>query len=261
MNFFQASACAPVGPGKWRASVDETWLQGRTIFGGLQSALGLRCLTTLAPDSQIVRTLNVHFCGPCAPGTVEIEARVERAGRRVSCVGGRLMQGGAVVATVLGTFAEDRDHWLTMEGPSRPELGAPAPVDLSAREGIPAFSAHLEMDLQVGRPYTGAPEARVAGWVRFREPQAMDEVLLSALADCWPPAAVAMMPAPRPAASVDLSYHFHRPTAVHRADPRGFFAFDAVSRVVHGGYAEEHGGLWLPGGAFVARIRQLRAIY
>lgn len=261
VDFAEASSCTRLAEDRWRADVDESWLQGRAIFGGMQSALALRCFQTLVPATRMVRTLNVHFCGPCAAGTVDVEARVARAGRRVSCVVGRLSQGGESVAEVTATFAEDREHWLDLEGPPRPSLAPPSPKDLSAKPGIPAFSGHLDMDLQVGAPYSAAASAQVAGWVRFRRATAMDEALLAALADCWPPAAVAMMPAPRPSASVDLSLQFHQPSRVASEDPAGYFAFEASSAVARGGYAEERGGLWLPGGRFVARIRQLRAVY
>jgi len=260
-TFAEASSCERLAHDRWRAYVDESWLQGRAVFGGMQSAIALRCLRALVPEVRTARTLNVHFCGPCAPGQVDVEARVAREGRRVSCVVGRLSQGGESVAEVTATFGEDREHWLALEGPPSPALAPPSPTDFSSDPGIPQFSRHFEMDLQVGRPYTGAQEARVAGWVRFRRPTAMDEALLAALADCWPPAAVAMMPAPRPAASVDLSIQLHRPGRVRREDPSGFFAFQAISSAACGGYAEELGGLWLPGGQFVGRIRQLRAIY
>ena len=261
MTFAEASSCERLGDGRWRAQVDETWLQGRAVFGGMQSALALRCFQELVPAARIVRTLNVHFCGPCGPGQVYVEARVARAGRRVSCVVGRLSQGGESVAEVTATFGEDREHWLTMDGPPRPALTPPSPTDFSSEPGIPAFSRHLEMDLQAGRPYAGAKEARVAGWVRFQRATPMDEALLAGLADCWPPAALALAPTVCPAASIDLSMQFHRADLVRSEDPAGFFAFEAISRAAWGGYADELGSLWLPGGRFVARVRQLRAIY
>ena len=122
VDFAEASSCTRLAEDRWRADVDESWLQGRAIFGGMQSALALRCFQTLVPATRMVRTLNVHFCGPCAAGTVDVEARVARAGRRVSCVVGRVSQGGEAVAEVTATFAEDREHWLDLAVFSRNQV-------------------------------------------------------------------------------------------------------------------------------------------
>ena len=259
--FARATRLSQAGDRAWTAEVDETWLQGRAIYGGLQSALAVRCLRAVVGDDRPLRTLHVHFCGATAAGTLRVEVEPVREGRRVSCVGARLLQGDEVVAAISATFAAAREHWLAMPGPGRPDLGTPTPMQIPMAPGIPAFTQHLDVDLRGPVPYAGASEARSAGWVRFREASPVDEALVVALADSWAPAAVAMMPTPRPAASVDMTLQLCGPPRLEAQDPAGFFAYDAVSTSAFGGYAEETGAMWLPDGSLGVRVRQLRAVY
>ncbi|MEZ4463638.1 MAG: hypothetical protein R3F43_03745 [bacterium] len=62
MNFAEAVAWAPAGPGRWRGHIDPTWMQGRGAFEGLVGAVILRAMSTLVDRPP--RTLTVHFCGP-----------------------------------------------------------------------------------------------------------------------------------------------------------------------------------------------------
>ena len=259
--FVAASTVVPDGEQAWRAQVDESWLQGRAIYGGLQGAIAVRCLRTLVPDSHALRTLHVHFCGATTAGTVRFEGKTVRDGRRVSCLSGTLRQSGEVVALVTATFAEPRAHWLSLDGPSRPTMPPPTPLQIPMAPWIPAFTQHLDVDLQGPMPYSGSKDARSAGWVRFRHASPLDDALLVALADSWAPAAVAMMPTARPAASVDMTLQLCGPSRLKHQDQEGFFAFDAVSTSAFGGYAEETGCLWLPDGTLGVRVRQLRAVY
>ena len=52
--------------GVWTATVPEDWMQGRSIFGGLQSALALRAMRGLVPAELPLRILQTTFIAPVA---------------------------------------------------------------------------------------------------------------------------------------------------------------------------------------------------
>lgn len=242
---------------RWEGVVDPAWGQGRATFGGLQAAVALRCLQELAPDRP-PRTLAVTFCGPLAPGPATFRGQVDRTGGSVTVASGRIEQGGPV-ALVTAAFGRPRPHWLGLEGEPAPDLRAPRPVRMPPGDGIPAFTSFVHLDLARGMPYTGV-EPVVAGHVRFIEPEAPDGPYLAALADVWPPAAVAAMKEPRPSSSVDLTYDFVLPPPLDVREG-AWFSFRAETEAAADGYAQERGSLWDERGRLVMRIRQLRAVY
>ncbi len=66
--------------GESRVLVPEDWTQGRTLFGGLQAAIGLKAMRSLVPEAPL-RSLQVTFVGPVPGGEVRASARVIRSGK------------------------------------------------------------------------------------------------------------------------------------------------------------------------------------
>ena len=243
---------------RWEGDVDPEWGQGRATFGGLQAAIALRALQELAPDRP-PRTLHIAYCGPLGPGPATFHGRVERSGGSVTVATGRFEQGGTA-ATVTASFGRGREGRVVVAGSSAPELRPPTPIRMPQGEGIPRFTRFVWFDLQEGMPYTGSPPT-AGGYVRFVEPEPADACYLAALADAWPPAAVAALEAPRPSSSVDLTYDFVRPPPLEDVAPDAWFTFRAETEAAADGYAIERGWLWDEHGRLAVRIRQLRAIY
>jgi acyl-CoA thioesterase len=82
--------------------VPEDWMQGRTVFGGLQLALALRAMRALVPGTA-VRSLQATFVAPLA-GRVVVRARLLRAGKSATQVEARIVDGEATAALVFGVF-------------------------------------------------------------------------------------------------------------------------------------------------------------
>src|SRR5687768_11684308 len=70
--------------------VPEDWLQGRTLFGGLQAVVGLAAMRTLAPEAPL-RSLQVTFLAPVPGGPVHARARTLRSGKSTTHVEGRIV--------------------------------------------------------------------------------------------------------------------------------------------------------------------------
>ena len=79
--------------------VPETWMQGRTTYGGLTAAL---CLQAAMPTSggRQIRSAQVAFVGPVS-GDVECTATLLREGKNTVFTSVRMM-GEAGVAAVAG---------------------------------------------------------------------------------------------------------------------------------------------------------------
>ncbi len=263
-SFNDASTLQSMEPGRYLARLDESWGQGRALFGGIQAALLVRaCESLLDDDTRHLRTFSLSFCRAAAAGEFEVEARLERGGRYVSHFSTHLVQGGETVATAIAVFARDRDDTLTFEGAEPPELPEPESIDrLPPHPAIPVFTRQFDTRFVPGtEPYAGAEEPEVAGWVRFAQPTNLDSAAMAALLDVWPPAVLSTLAPPRASASVDLRYDILQPLPLAGADARDFFAFRC--RIIHwsAGHGIDEGELWSRDGRPVARVRQLRVIF
>ena len=60
--------------------VPDDWLQGRTLFGGLQAVVGLAAMRSLAPDAPL-RSLQMTFLAPVPGGPVRARWQPSGAAR------------------------------------------------------------------------------------------------------------------------------------------------------------------------------------
>lgn len=247
------------GPGRLRGRYPADWMQGRSAFGGLQCALLVQAMEDVVGDpGRRIRTLTVQFCAPAA-GDAEVSARVERAGKNVSSVSGRIV-GDAVQTTALGTFAAARPDamgHIVDQMPEVPPAEAVPPMEDTAH--IPTFAQHYEFRPCLGGvPFGGGEEARAGCWVRPRGGFDGSAAELAALADaCWP-AVLSLFDQPRFASTVDLTLHFLAPP---RGAPDAFCLVDTYAPSYGDGYAEQLGTLWDASGRLLLRSRQWVAYF
>jgi acyl-CoA thioesterase len=269
-----AVAPSDAGPGVHEGRIDRGWWVVRGPNGGYVAALLLRALAAEVPAERAPRSLTVHYTAPPAEGPVRVHTRVERIGRSLSTVSGRMVQGDRLLALALGAFSIARagpgfDHARMPEAPPpeacpsfpsgipmhdryeyRWAIGAPPGGAAAAGPGAPA-------------PPAGGGEALCGGWIRLAEPRVADAPLVAAYTDAWPPACFSWAPtreAIGPVPTVDLTIHFRselpRPGA--RADDWCLAMFR--SRLAAGGFIEEDGEVWSRDGVLLAQSRQLAVI-
>src|SRR5258706_14446986 len=148
----------PDGSG-WRTAVGDDWMQGRSVFGGLQAALALRAMRALVPAEVPLRTLQTTFLAPVPSGAVRIEARVLRSGSSTTGVEARLVDGGETLALMLGVFGRARKSQVARL-PQQPALVARKPLELEFVPGLlPNFIQHFGARwLHGGMPFSGGKE-------------------------------------------------------------------------------------------------------
>lgn len=78
---------------EWRATVTEDWLQGRSAFGGIQAAIGIRAMRARVPSDMPLRTLQVTFLAPVPAGQVTVRTTCLRMGRSAIHVEASLCDG------------------------------------------------------------------------------------------------------------------------------------------------------------------------
>ena len=193
--------------GVFQIDVPDGWQQGRGTFGGLVLASLVRAIEAFDSDpARRLRSLTAEICGPVPTGINAIRVERLRTGTGVSTLAARLERDGEVLAHAVGVLGRPR-----AEGTDFTALPTPAmppwqevPVNLSVRGPFaPAFAQHFEYRPLGAPPFSGGPEAVVAGWVRPRDPgPARDAAYVTALADAWWPALFVRLTEPRPISTV-----------------------------------------------------------
>ncbi len=117
------------GPGP-SVTVPPDWLQGRTVFGGMQMALGGRAMRAVLPlqaAAMPLRSAQMTFVGPLLGGApIRMKAETLRAGKSTVHARCDLMHDdGKVACTVVGIFGGPRESRFVKEMP-RPEPGVSA---------------------------------------------------------------------------------------------------------------------------------------
>lgn len=262
--FDTVRALTPDGPGRFLASADDSWFQGRGQYGGLTAAWLVEAATTVVCDpTRRLRSVTAHLTAPVPAGPVAIEATVLRAGAHVSHVQAILRApDGGVCAAALATFGHARDG-TDLPGPQAPDLPPPHALPaLPDSPVLPAFARqHVAYHYGLGAPpWTGAPRARLGGWARFRRGATPDATMLVALSDVWPPAILPVLDRIRPAATVDLSVQLHGLPGP-RASRDDLYAYDADIVASAEGYAEERATLWDAEGRLLLSVRQTIVVF
>jgi acyl-CoA thioesterase len=252
-----------------RFVVGDDWLQGRTCYGGLISAMAVQAMRDRAGAAWAadvsLRALQTSFVGPVTPGVVDIAVRVLRQGRNVCQVQATALQGEHTAAVLLGVFSADRASSLQPRQPQRPaprhEAHAlPAPPARPA--GAPVFLQHFDMRWSEGPPpYTGGEGWFTSIHMRLKHDEAAtisSEMQTVLLADLSPTPVVGQLH--RPSANSSVSWALElRP--VPAPPPDGWWRADNDSLLVAGGYVNHAARLWSPGGQLAAYGYQVVAVF
>jgi acyl-CoA thioesterase len=260
-RFDQDTAVRALGGGAFEGRIDRGWWVIRGPNGGYVAAIVLRAFAACVEPERAPRSLTIHYTAPPAEGPVRIETKVERVGRSLTTISGRMLQGERVLALALGAFSKPR------VGPSfdhapRPE--APPPEACAPFQGAIEMNRRYEYCHALGAlPGSGAEQALIGGWIRSAEPRVADAALVAAITDAWPPACFAPASGPEgmgPVPTVDLTIHFRRDLPLAEAQPEDFYLAVFRSRFAEQGFVEEDGEVWSRDGRLLAQSRQLAVI-
>lgn len=222
--------------------IPDTWMQGRTAYGGLTAALCLEAARPLAPGLP-VRAVQVAFVGP-VNGTVSCKAEVLRQGKNTVFVSVRMTGDEGFLADCIMTFGAPRQSSLNFADLPAPDVPEPHDVKPYFRNHQgPAFAQNFDLLIAGGAlPLSGADKADVSIWMRHKDVSApTDATSLLALADAPPPAAMVMFKEPGRISSMTWMAEFL--TEDIETQDRWFLARH-VAQTARNGYSSQEMLLW-----------------
>lgn len=250
---------AQVADGRAAITIGEEWLQGRSLFGGIQAAVAWRAMRTLVPTSMPLRTLQATFIEPVSSGTVHATARVLRTGKNTLHAEARLEDSGTLHASMVGVFGMPRA--------SRVRVEMSAPADNAFEKPFrflpglsPGFMQHFDVSLLDGAPpFANMPTTRASYRIGLHDSGPLTEAHLLAFADFVPPVALSWMPKPTPGSS--LTWMFELLREDFTAYPLAGWRADAQLVAARDGYTSQATTLYAPDGTAIALSRQSMVVF
>lgn len=244
----------------WRTQVPEDWMQGRSVFGGLQSALAVHAMRALVPEGMPLRTLQTTFIDPIPVGDVCVRAQVLRTGKSAIHVLAHLLEGERILCIVIGVFGAGRASKVAVT-PTRPVVENSKPISFPFIQGVtPNFTQHFSMRWLRGTPpFTNNPETRAVIEAGIRDSGPATDAHVLAIADVIPPLALSMLKTPANGSSLTWMIEFF----AERFDTLPLLGWRIDVELIAGrdGYTSQSAMIWSPGGEAVAISRQSMVVF
>lgn len=248
------AAAQPIDGG-FTATIPADWLQGRTAYGGLSSAIALHAAQACEPDLPPLRSAQVAFIGPLA-GAVTVTATKLRRGRNAAFI-----QADIVSEAGLGfraTFVFMADQVSKLDFDQRPPTNhAPPGLDDKIFTGPPEFfiGNFNFLDLK-----EGLADGELLRWARLRERDGIDPMVhVMAVADALPPAVMRLVGGGfPPVSSLTWIVNLLTPTPT---TTDGWWLLSAKSDFARNGCSSQTMRLWNTEGQLVAEGMQSVAIF
>lgn len=242
------------------------WLQGRTIYGGLSTAMMLhKAVLAVNDPAKRLLSVSVTFVGPVEEKPVKLTAEILRQGKSVTTVEARLWQDDAVLSILIASFGLARESKLVVHQ-QRPAPEYPSVEDLfivQHNKMMPQCYQNFQLAwAEGGYPCSGSEQPDFGGWFRFDESQYENSAMTAKdflmLLDIWPAGAFSIMTVPAPGSS--LSWHV---TLLEQIDYRrlDWFKYKVFTDHAEHGYATEYAHVWDKDNRLIAISRQTVAIF
>ncbi|MEO5867087.1 MAG: thioesterase family protein [Sphingomonas sp.] len=234
----------------------DDWLQGRTAYGGLSSALALYAAQRCEPDLPPLRTAQVAFVGPLA-GEVTVRATKLRRGRNAAFIQSDILSQAGLGYRATFVFMVDRPSRIDLGERLRTSHRSPAP-DAALYTGPNEFFTGNFNFFDLKEEAKG--EAEWLRWARLRDHDGLDPMVhLMAVADALPPAAFKLLGnAPAPVSSLTWIVNLLTPAP---ATTNGWWLLSAASDHARNGCSSQSMAVWNAAGQCVAQGMQSVVIF
>ncbi|HVU05205.1 MAG TPA: thioesterase family protein [Polyangiaceae bacterium] len=243
----------------WTVDVPESWLQGRSVFGGLQTALAIRAMRALLPVETPLRVATTTFVAPVPAGRLTLQVRALRAGKSVTHLEARLGEDGNS-AIVVGVFGSHRESAVSVV-PRQEPVSRDSGITIPHVPGLsPKFTQHVRQHwLMGGLPFTGSSETRAVIEVDLKDAGPTGAEHVAGIADAIPPIALSHLRSPSPGSSVTWTLEFLRESFAEL--PLAGYRLDAELTAGAGGYTSQSVMVWGPDGKPAALSRQTMVVF
>lgn len=249
------AAAAPVEHG-FTAHIPADWLQGRTAYGGLSSALALHAAQGCEPDLPPLRSAQVSFIGPLA-GAVTVTATRLRRGRTAAFIQSDIVSEAGLGYRATFVFMGAQPSRIELQGGLASTVAPPA-ADADLYTGPDHFFTGNFDFLDLKDQARG--EAEWLRWVRLRARDGLDPMVeVMAIADALPPAAFKLLGKDFvPLSSLTWIVNLLTPAPATRD---GWWLLQADSRHAVDGGSSQTMTVWNADGEAVAQGMQSVAIF
>lgn len=248
--------------GHHQTQIGQDWTQGRTLFGGLQTALATHALQQKVPDDAPLRALQVTFVAPLpADEPITLTTGLLREGRSALHGEGRLLTAsGETACVVMAVFGRPRSSVLRFAS-AAPEVDEKETLDVPyLPKRMPSFLQHFNTRwARDCLPYSGAAAPVTRVWMAHRDPNPLTISHLVALADVIPTPAMSTLKAPAMASSMTWSLDVL--DASLDFAPDALWRIDAVATDAADGYISQTATLFNPAGRAAAHARQTVTVF
>jgi acyl-coenzyme A thioesterase PaaI-like protein len=260
MRFSEVLASMVREGDEFRAEVDDTWLQGRSLFGGIQGAIAVSAMRSVLDAELPLRVLQMTFMAPVPAGQMRVRPRVLRAGKSATYVEAPIVDGQNTLALVVGIFGSSRTSKVRVV-PEQPEVTSESPFDMPFLPGLsPNFVQHVSQRwLRGGLPFTASASREMVLAVALRDEgtAAIEQVV--AIADAVPPVALALLDAR--AFGSSMTWTLEMLTDSVNGLPLEGYRLDAEIVAGQDGYTSQSVLVWGPGGKPLALSRQSMVVF
>lgn len=246
-------------------TIDESWAQGRSVFGGLSAALLLAYIeaNTDFTDREL-RSVNVQFCSALiANELLELNYEILSSGKSITHIQAKLTQDNAIKTIINCCFANERTSNIDVP---TPKTNITHHLDVAQKfpfiKGIvPDFVQHIDMRLNSGNmPFSGSKNKPIEGWMHFEHPPSeFSDCAILALIDAWPPAVLPLLTRPAPASSVTWNVEFIHPRTPLSPQEHLYYECEVVQ--ASAGLAHTEARIHSYSGELIALSRQVVAVY
>ena len=240
----------------FRATIPETWLQGRTSYGGLSSALALHAAQRLEPDLPPLRSAQIAFIGPLS-GEVSVTATKLRRGRNAAFIQADIVSEAGLGFRATFVFMSDQVSQIDLDGRLNSHHRPPAP-DTKVYTGPDEFFTGNFNFLDLREEARG--EAEWLRWARLRGAEGLDPMVhVLAVADALPPAAFKLLEQRHaPISSLTWIVNLLTPAPV---TSDGWWLLSATSDYAKNGCSSQSMMIWNADGQPIAQGMQSVAIF
>ena len=219
----------------------ESWMQGRTLYGGASALIAYTAAIRAFPDLPPLRAGQIGFVAPVG-GEFELHSQIIRQGRNVAQLRSEIVCDGKVALTAFWLFGTSREPNAVHAAPApvpgagRPEDSRPANTDRA-----PEFLKN-NYDVHYTPERRGEDEPIIRRWTRLKEPSGIDTISeLILMGDTLPPSAARIMQRRGPISSINWSFNLLDPEPQTRD---GWWLAETASDHADQGYSSERLRLW-----------------